>query len=132
MTYIDLNLDAQDIKLKVVDNGDGTYSLVTITLSGGGTTISSVEVSNLDEIVMPTVPDTSPASNAFVITPNDSVDLTHVTRGLYIAAAGTLKVDFEDSGTVVLSGLVAGTVYPFAVSRVYSTDTTISGVVGLY
>jgi len=29
MAYIDLNLEAQDIKLALVDNGDGTYSLAT-------------------------------------------------------------------------------------------------------
>lgn len=40
MPYIDLTKNENDIKLKVVDQGDGTYSLSTaITVSGSGTTV---------------------------------------------------------------------------------------------
>lgn len=124
MSYIDLNLESQDIKLKVIDNGDGTYSLATVTISG---TSSSVEVSNLSEL-----PNTSSASNAFIITPNDSSDLAHTTRGVYVTESGNMKATFTDSGTVVISGLLAGIVYPFNIKKVFETETTVVGIIGLY
>lgn len=41
MSYIDLSLKENPIRLAVVDNGDGTYSLSTaITISGSGVTVA--------------------------------------------------------------------------------------------
>ena len=50
-----------------------------------------------------------------------------------MGVAGDVKVDFRGSGAaVVLPALAAGVVHPFRVSRVYSTDTTATSIVGLY
>jgi len=75
----------------------------------------------------------APASNAFAVTPNDSADLTHAARGLYVGASGDVKVDLVGGDTAVtLVGLAAGVVHPIRVKRVYSTDTTATSIVALY
>lgn len=57
-------------------------------------------------------------------------------RGLYISTAGTLKVDFVDGTTastgVTLSGLVAGAVYPFCITKIYTTGSSGAAGVVLY
>lgn len=75
----------------------------------------------------------SPPENGYAITPADGSDVTTVTRGLIVGVSGDVKVDFVGTGTaVVLPALAAGVVHPFRVSRVYSTDTTATSIVGLY
>jgi len=75
----------------------------------------------------------APASNGFVISPSDTADLDRPTRGIYVGGAGNLTVTFVESGEAVLiTGVLAGTVYPFRVKRVYSTGTTATLLVGLY
>lgn len=74
-----------------------------------------------------------PAENAFVVTPNDSVDLAHVTRGLWVGGAGNISVDLNGGQTAVLfSGVPAGTLLPLAVIRVRSTNTTATLIVAVY
>ena len=75
----------------------------------------------------------SPIENGYVITPADGADVATTTRGLIVGVAGDVKVDLKGTGTaVVLPALAAGVVHPFRVSRVYSTDTTATSIVGLY
>lgn len=75
----------------------------------------------------------SPALNAAAITPNDGADLTEATRAIYVGVSGNLYVDMVGVGTnVAFSGVVAGTVLPLRVTRVYATGTTASGLVALY
>lgn len=74
-----------------------------------------------------------PAENAFAVTPNDSSDLAHVTRGLWVGGAGNISVDLNGGQTAVLfSGVPAGTLLPLAVTRVRSTNTTASLIVAVY
>ena len=74
----------------------------------------------------------SPARTGFAITPSDDADLTVATRGIYVGGGGDITVDFVDSGTsIVLASVVAGTVLPIRVSRVYSTGTSATNLVGL-
>jgi len=73
----------------------------------------------------------APASYAFVVTPVDSADLDHTTRGLFIGSAGNLKATLQGGVTVTFSGLLAGAVYPFAVTKIFSGSTTASSIVGL-
>lgn len=74
-----------------------------------------------------------PANSAFVITPNDSEDLEHNTRGIYIGTAGNLKVDMLSDGVAItFHNLIAGVVYPYRVSHVYSGGTTADNLIGLY
>lgn len=45
-SYLDLQLAAQNIKIKVIDQGDGTYSLAT-ELTAGDINIGNVDIANL-------------------------------------------------------------------------------------
>jgi hypothetical protein len=71
------------------------------------------------------------AYDASAVTPSDSTDLLP-TRGLYIGGAGNIKVDMALGNTVTFNGLLAGTVLPVQVVKVYSTDTTATDIVALY
>ena len=72
-----------------------------------------------------------PITRGFAVTPNDSTDLAVSTRGLYVGVSGDVKVDFVDSGdAITLVGLAAGVWHPLRVTRVYSTDTTATSIVG--
>lgn len=77
---------------------------------------------------------TSPADNAFSITPSDSVDLSHVTRGIYTGTGGTIVcILSNDTDSVTFSNLPAGVILPIRAKRVMATGTSSSmGLVGLY
>lgn len=75
----------------------------------------------------------APIRYAFSITPADGADITYTTRGLYVGVSGNVKVDLDGGSTAVtLVGLAAGVVHPLRVTRVYSTDTTATDIVGMY
>lgn len=72
------------------------------------------------------------AHGAVAVTPSDSTAL-RPTRGLYIGGAGNVKVDMSMDGTaVVFSGLLAGSILPIQVVKIYATDTTATSIVALY
>ncbi|WP_108659256.1 spike base protein, RCAP_Rcc01079 family [Acuticoccus kandeliae] len=73
----------------------------------------------------------SPAIDAFAVTPNDGADLTIAARALYVGGAGDLNVVTLGGTTVLFSGVSGGAVLPCGVSRVLATDTTATGIVGL-
>lgn len=73
----------------------------------------------------------APASSGFTITPSDGADLAKATRAIYVGGAGSIRATFVGGGTVTFTGLQAGVAYPFRVSRVFSTSTTATGLVGL-
>ena len=53
-----------------------------------------------------------------------------VPRGFYLTVGGTLKVDFANGSTATLSALAAGTVYSFAITKIYSSgSSTAAGYV---
>lgn len=72
------------------------------------------------------------ASGAFPITPDDANDIMMPTRGVYIGAAGNLRVLMVDGTEVTFTSLAVGVVHPLQVRRVYSTSTTAGLIVGLY
>lgn len=74
----------------------------------------------------------SPASYAFDVTPHDTNDLSYTTRGIYVGVSGDVKVDMAGSGTVTFVGMAAGVFHPMRVTRVYSTGTTATNIVGVY
>jgi hypothetical protein len=76
----------------------------------------------------------SPAWDAVVVSPSDGSDLARVaTRALYIGGAGDIKVNMSGTGTAItFVGLLAGTILPIRVDRVYSTDTDATDIVALY
>ena len=73
-----------------------------------------------------------PATNAVLITPSDSVDLTNVSRAVYVGTTGNMKVTMQDSGTVLFTGIPAGTTLPIRVTRIWSTTTTASTILALW
>lgn len=75
----------------------------------------------------------SPATNAAVVTTNDSTDLGNVTRALYIGGAGNITVNMLGTGTnLTLNNVTAGTLLPIRVSRVWANGTTASSIVALW
>ena len=77
---------------------------------------------------------TSPAENAFAITPHDTNELTFVTRGLYLGVSGDVAMIFaNDTDPVTFTNLMAGVVHPFRVKLVRATGTDADlGIIGVY
>ena len=73
----------------------------------------------------------APARNAAAVTPSATVDLTWVSRGIYVGGAGNLNVIMQGGQTVSFVGVPAGTLLPIRVSRVLATSTATS-IVTLY
>lgn len=71
------------------------------------------------------------AYDAASVTPNDSTDI-RPTRGLYTGSGGAIAVDMALGTTITFSNVLAGTILPIQVKRVYSTGTTATGIVALY
>ena len=71
--------------------------------------------------------------NAFAITKSDVADLADTVRGVWVGGAGNIKVDMEGTGTAItFVGIPAGTFLPVRATKVYSTDTTATDMVGVY
>lgn len=73
----------------------------------------------------------SPATDAFAITPNDSTDLTQVTRALYVGTAGNIVVVLKSGSEVTFSNVTSGSILPIRASRIKATGTTALNVLGL-
>lgn len=73
----------------------------------------------------------SPPSNLIAVTPSDSTDLPHVSRGLNVAQSGTVRVTTL-GGTTADITIVAGIVMPLRVARVWASGTTATGIVALF
>lgn len=73
----------------------------------------------------------SPHSNAAIVTPSDTVDLSDTTRALLLPTAGTVTVDMAGEGTQIALPLLAG-YNPCRVTRVYSTGTDVSDIVAVW
>ena len=74
----------------------------------------------------------APASNAFAVTPNDSSNLTHAARALFVGSGGDVKVDTLGGDTVTFVGVASGFVLPVRILKVYATGTTASSIVSVY
>lgn len=60
----------------------------------------------------------------------DQTFTSGVPRGIYLTTGGTLKVDFANGSTGTLTGLLAGTEYHFAITKIYQTGSaTAAGYV---
>ncbi|WP_368566176.1 hypothetical protein [Pseudoxanthomonas sp. UTMC 1351] len=72
-----------------------------------------------------------PARIQFNFDPSDTVDLQYVTTGIYIGGSGDLR--FISAGTglpAVQRNVVAGAYYPICVTRVRTTGTTATDLLG--
>jgi len=74
----------------------------------------------------------SPAFNAAAVTPNDGADLPTDARSLFVGGAGNIQVTTTGGDTVTFIGVLAGSILPVRVSRVWSTSTTATNIVALY
>ena len=72
----------------------------------------------------------SPAANAAEITPNDGADLATPARAISVAVAGNVKLTTSGGDTVTVF-VAAGSPFPIRATRIFSTDTTATGIVGL-
>jgi hypothetical protein len=78
----------------------------------------------------------SPYFDGFEVTPSDSTVFSQPTRAIYVGSTGNLKLDLigydGTPKTLTFNGVVAGSLLKFRVVKVYSSDTTAGGIVGLY
>lgn len=73
-----------------------------------------------------------PAQNAFAVTPSDTTVIS-TTRALYVGAAGNVAVLMNgDTSAVTFVGCQTGQILPLAVTKVMSTNTTATSIVGIY
>ena len=72
-----------------------------------------------------------PAVAAAAIVPDDTADLAHATRAIYVGQAGALTVRMVSGDEVTLAEVQAGMIYPLRVARILATGTTASGLVAL-
>lgn len=75
----------------------------------------------------------SPALNAFAVIPDNSQELTHVTRALFVGTGGDINLVLrDDNNEVLLKNVPSGGLLPVRAKLVKSTDTTAQDIVGLY
>ena len=73
----------------------------------------------------------TPISNAKIITPDDSVDLEHVTRAIMVGSDGDVTMDMrgsEGDSTITLV-LLAGQMYAVRATRIRASGTTAGTIV---
>lgn len=75
--------------------------------------------------------------DTFAVTPSDSVDLPlndlgRTVRRIKVTGAGDVAVNLTGGGTATLTTLSAGQVVLCGVSRILSTGTTATGILGMY
>jgi len=71
-------------------------------------------------------------NHALAVTPNDTTDLPHTIAGFIPGAAGNVKLDTAGGETGVTIAVVAGQYYGIRSTRIYSSGTTATGIVGFY
>lgn len=72
----------------------------------------------------------APAQSGFTMVAAGG-DMANFTRGIYVAVGGAPVVQFVDSGSAVtLTGLLAGTVYPFRLRQ--CTNLGGATIIGLF
>lgn len=72
-----------------------------------------------------------PATDAFLLTPSNTVDLPRAARGLYVGGAGDVALTTLDGSNATFAGLAAGTFMPVGAVRILLTGTTATNIVGL-
>lgn len=65
------------------------------------------------------------------ITPNDNLDLPTKVQGIYVGSGSGAIVATLGGVDVTFVGIVTGSILPISPSRVKSTGTTATGLIGL-
>ncbi len=72
-----------------------------------------------------------PGGRLFLVTPSDTVDIPGgLSSMIYISVAGTLQVTDQSGAIVSLPSMIAGW-HPIRARRVWSTNTTATGIVSM-
>lgn len=74
----------------------------------------------------------SSAVDAVAITKSDSTTYAPLLRGIYVGTTGDVAVVTAQGTTITFSSVPAGAILPVFASKVMSTNTTASNMVGLY
>ena len=75
---------------------------------------------------------TSPAIDGTMISPDDAVDLPHVTRAIYVGTGGQIAAELASGVAVNLVGVAGGTLLPLRVRKILASGTTAANIVGLW
>lgn len=67
----------------------------------------------------------------FTIAPNDNQDLPQRVQGIYVGSGSGALVATLGGVDVTFVGIVTGSILPISPSRVKSTGTTATGLIGL-
>lgn len=73
----------------------------------------------------------APITHGFAVTPADDVDLSEITRAVYVGAGGTLAATLMTGAVVTFEGLAGGTLLPVRIRRVHATGTSATAILGL-
>lgn len=74
----------------------------------------------------------SPATSAVAINPSNTVDLEIAPRALYCTGAGNVMVTLLGDTVPVVLPMIVGVPLPVRVTRVWATQTTATGIVGVW
>lgn len=75
--------------------------------------------------------DLSFPNDAAVVTPNNGTNLPRAGR-LFVGGAGNIAVTTVAGTNVTFTGVVAGTILPVRVKKVFATGTTATNMVVMY
>lgn len=62
---------------------------------------------------------------------SDTVNLTAEVRAVFVSVDGDIKVTMMDDSVATFANVVAGTIYPLRIKRLWSNGTTATGLIGL-
>lgn len=116
----------EDVKAydkSLISDSSTTSAQLPTALTGSGNLKVSVEEFPADNLI-------DPATHVTAITPNDSTTFS-ATRALYIGSGGNLRVLTVDNDTITFTAVPIG-ILPIRVTKVFSTSTTASSILGLY
>jgi len=74
----------------------------------------------------------NPALGAALVTLADSDLPVLGARALYVGSSGNVRVTTAFGDDVVFTGVLAGSILPVSVNRVWLTNTTAGNIVALY
>lgn len=73
-----------------------------------------------------------PASHAFGVTPHNTNELIHQTRGIYIGGAGNVTLVTVDGDTVTFVGMATGIIHPIRAKIIKASGTSATSIVGVW
>ena len=72
-----------------------------------------------------------PATKGETVTPHDTNELTNVSRWLFVGGAGAVTFVTSENVTILLTGVIAGSLLPIRAKIVKATGTTATNIAAL-